>query len=92
LAQQDGPESASLKIVCDREGNLRPLIRDGHLECVAHHTLLVATACNQSKGLVKIRFSVSFGSQRGAILKSKTAANVILPTAMLATLGGQLRP
>jgi hypothetical protein len=70
LAEQDAAEAASLKIVCDREGDLGPCLRDGDIERVAHYTVLVATERNQSKSLVQVRFSVSFGSQGGAILKA----------------------
>ena len=46
LAEQDGAESASLKVIRDGKGHLGPLLIDGSIECVANHTVLVATARN----------------------------------------------
>jgi hypothetical protein len=61
LTQQDAAESASLKIVCDCKGDLSPLFVKCNIERMAHHAILVAATCNQSKGLVQVRFSMSFG-------------------------------
>jgi hypothetical protein len=70
LAKQDGAESASLKVVGNGKGNLGALVVNANIEGMAHDALLVTTACNQSKSLVQVRLSMSFGSEPSAILQT----------------------
>jgi hypothetical protein len=46
LAEQNGAESASLKVVSNGKGDFGPLLGDYYIECVTHYTVLVATAYN----------------------------------------------
>src|SRR6202008_841456 len=68
LAQQNGAESASLKVVGNGKGNLSALLVNDNIERMTHDALSVTTARNQSESLVQVRLSMSFGSDSSAIL------------------------
>src|SRR5215203_439276 len=70
LAEQDAAETTSLKIVCDRKGDFGALISVTGVECVTNDALFVTTTSDEFKGLVQVRFTMSFGSDAGAILKT----------------------
>jgi len=68
LAQQNAAESPSLKIVCDRKGDLSPIVCDSRIEGVTNNTLPVTAARNQSKRLVQVCFSMSFRGDGSTVL------------------------
>jgi hypothetical protein len=68
LAQQNAAEPASLEIVRDRKGDFGALFRNNSIEGMTHNTLPIATAGDESKRMVQVRFSMSFGGDGGTVL------------------------
>src|SRR5688572_2672563 len=70
LAQQDGAESPSLKIVGDGKSDLGPLLVNCSIKSMAYYALFVATTGHESKSLVQVCLSMSFCRETGSVLQT----------------------